>query len=279
MSIESELQKALARDPRAFGKALTRMGFAVDRSPQSRFRAELRKRFPSSTALLKALGMDSAMLGGPLEQRNRPINEEFAAHGHANHDADFDADDNGDWKEKARKFMSDCGLSEDDIGEVFSMMPHMGGEDEEPAEPDEAEVRRVLRERGESDATKQGRSGAAGPQQENQARLERAEREVSPRHERDAERARMTEHRNSTQSRDRMAGDSADEFAAMFVPRNGVNGVNGGIGTSMSGSLQRDLERAPISKRERERALALDGAVSDEFAEMFPEAMRIGFSL
>jgi hypothetical protein len=177
MTLENMLRNAKRQDPKGFARALA----AMDAEPRrSRFSSALKKRFGGDPKrVLAALGMDENLLGEIHAEREKSrsvLDDERAKkmmseHGHA--DADFDAMDN-DW----RQFGRDCGLSEDDLDTLWSMIP------------------RKQRIEGEDDETEQ---------QERQRRLESAEREVSPRHERsDREAARREMEGEAEQSEDRM---------------------------------------------------------------------------
>jgi hypothetical protein len=250
------------------------------RRKKLRLRDALRVRFKTADELLRALGMDAAMLPGPPEQRSQSIMDdqrtrEFAMHGHGR-DQDFDAMDDADRREWGRAFLADCGLSSDAIDEFFERaFPERAAEDEE-GEPDERYRDRVLAQRGESGAERH--SDGRGQEASRQRVLESSERRTSPNHSRENREAYSREHRNSRQNEDhqlprnarnggmggRLAGD-ADEFAKDYPDAMKV-------GCDMAGSWKSDVARAPLSRAERRAALAMDETeVVGELVELFGE--------
>jgi hypothetical protein len=149
----------------------------------------LKARFPGGPEdCLRAMGMDSSLLSGPPEKRSESILNnrgamEMAAHGHS---GDEDMDD-GAWDEKVRSFLSDKGWDENSISELFEMLPerqHIKGEKVERGTEDDMES--------------EGRLESPSNMRKSATNSNR----------RDDERAKMTEHRNSEQSEDRMPGRS-----------------------------------------------------------------------
>lgn len=151
---------------------------AVDKR-KLRLRDELRRRFKTPEALFRQLGMDG-MLNASRSVMDDKHAQEFAQHGHGRDDADMTWDS---WEERARAMMGANGMSEDDMNELFSMLPerqHIKGE----------KVERTT----EDDEGTQGRLESRGNMEKSATNSNR----------RDDMRARETEHRDSEQSEDAM---------------------------------------------------------------------------
>ena len=125
-----------------------------------------------------------------------------------------------------KKFLLARGISEDDTETFLKMLPSDWSDDHEQF---------AQHGHGRDDAEEQ---------EERQRRLENAERETAPRHERDDMRAREIEHRDSRQSEDNLRA-------------NRVHGGKGGrwahdenflrVGTSMSAGGMPRHERVPVA--------------------------------
>jgi hypothetical protein len=255
----------------------------------TRFRRELKRRWPTADLLMRQLGMDSNIAGLVHAEKSRSVLDDEGArlaamHGHADL-GDQDMDD-GAWDEEGfREALRKHGLDEADIESMFSMLPHrerIAGEDDEETE------RRLESAENERDS------------ETNFNRPAMAE-------------ARRREHRDSEQSRDRMPSRGSNH-----MPRNRMNMA----GDAELDAMLKAIERVPASggrnptsaelradeeawrasnpkaamaldsqRREREdkaffkkfpglkrQRLAQDSKAEDGLLTDFPEAARIGFS-
>jgi hypothetical protein len=202
------------------------------------------------------------------------------------------------WAEKALKFARDrygIDLTEDDLSQLWSMLPHRQKIEGEPHERD----------------TMDGEPEARGQEESRQRFLERSEKQVASPRTRQNEEARFREHRDSEQSRDRMpsrgrndmpnnrlAHDSDMEFidqllaqpSEVFVGGNSrswrleeaaqreverirkLAGVGSGMGLDAAQSRLRSERILNVTLQEQARRQRAE----ESLAKHFPEAARIG---
>ena len=248
---------------------------------RSRLVDALRAKFPGGPKeVMKTLGLDSAllkdlsgrspsrtmrddkdMIGNIRQMENMTRSEQLGLEEHAQHGrSDLGIDD--DWQEKARAFMSDCGLSEDDQNALFEMLPtreHIRGEKVERGTKDEEELDR---------------------EEAQQRRLEGSERRVAPEHSRENAEASSREARNSLQretTRDEMPRRSRN-----YLPENHMSRRM--AGDADLAAMRQEMMRLPasggrnptaaelrVSKSKVSASLALDGKARDRLVERYGE--------
>ncbi len=277
MNIESMLRNVIAKDPAAFRRALAALGFAprLAKDAKRSFSQELRRRFACPEAVLRKLGLDSALLDGIHREKSKSVldddhaREIMGQHGHAGHGSD----DEEEFDARLAEMLKEKGISEDDVHGLMDMVhDHIhsiqGGEHHHHhhhAGMDDEESERRLESRGNME-----KSATNYPK-------------------RDERRAEMTEHRNSVQNEDH------------DLPR---NARRGGMGGRLAGDelafLDEVFERLPASggrcltraelraeaeaRRYRNPAAAMahddrKRQRDESLFEFIPDAKRIGFSL